>query len=489
MNCATSFITTMSSNWMVINTTMSRVNFERKGLSTLLLCTLARLAAEMRGLAFQLNTIHFTTVCPESERLKAGRFHEFMKLIDGSKYEAFTSTGDANLRNFRTPEIVAKLAQIYPQLLQDFDEWNDNPYQWEYPSDPFWREVPSVRRELINEGVKLLSANPDFLKTLADWKYTKEPDFVRSSLFLTTTEPWIIPSESLVLEMRKLIRGRPVNAEFEPKGFWKRIKWRFSAASASIRFLNSIPNNVRLQIRKMSLNEDHPSIANPECHMLGLIPFCLQNPQMFVERRVDLWRTVVGGDCHLSLWSELEALAMGYEERFPRRTPADLGYTACLERKTNSRFSAWIAEASILPAAGISASSFSLIFDGNALLDESFKMLELFKVKVTWQAAMNQWYVKKSINSSEDEQRSLIFSNFSTIPQAVNDMIKNKSFIHCNFPVSQTLNVEELVDENWNLANGKEWDAKFRRKHLWIPPWPSDSVWRETRLEEIFPET
>lgn len=72
--------------------------------------------------------------------------------------------------------------------------------------------------------------------------------------------------------------------------------YRFSAASAAIYFLASVPAAVRAQVRRIVIEEDREAMAAPECHGRGLIPFCQENPLLCVERRVNLWRNLLQPD-------------------------------------------------------------------------------------------------------------------------------------------------------------------------------------------------
>ncbi|KAK1725149.1 uncharacterized protein BDZ83DRAFT_730579 [Colletotrichum acutatum] len=71
-----------------------------------------------------------------------------------------------------------------------------------------------------------------------------------------------------------------------------KIKHRYSAAAVAIRFLESLSHGARMEIRRIVLNEDWKAVGYAECHGVGLIPYCLENPLLFVDRRVDIWRTV-----------------------------------------------------------------------------------------------------------------------------------------------------------------------------------------------------
>lgn len=76
------------------------------------------------------------------------------------------------------------------------------------------------------------------------------------------------------------------------RAYWdaNRGKLRFSAAAATIHFLHSTTALVRRQLRKVVVHEDRMSVNHPASHVRGLIPFCEENPDLRIERRVDLWR-------------------------------------------------------------------------------------------------------------------------------------------------------------------------------------------------------
>ncbi|KAF5553585.1 hypothetical protein FPHYL_8678 [Fusarium phyllophilum] len=77
-----------------------------------------------------------------------------------------------------------------------------------------------------------------------------------------------------------------------PKYRYKRKYW-FSAVAQVIRFLRQLSQQQRLLISKLILNEDRPAAAFPESHMIGMIPFCLENPKLHVEHRLNLWRNIL----------------------------------------------------------------------------------------------------------------------------------------------------------------------------------------------------
>ena len=464
-----------------------------------LMYTCTTIAAEMHGLALKANMITFTTVYSESEHIKAGRFDQLLEMIESSKHSALCSTNNDDLRNFKTPEIVAMLAQKFPNLQLILDGWDEeNYYRWEFTtySTELSYEARSVGREFVDEGIKLLSQDPDFVEAVASLEGTELPDFVRSPLFLRPTpEPWVIPSDNEILEINKTLPGRPIRrgrSEHVPKDFWRRIKWRYSAAAASIRFLKSISASTRLQIRKILVNEDHPSVANSECHARGLIGFCLENPQLRVERRIHLWRTVLlGGVDELTLYDALICPELYDPREGDVNVMASVGHVPSLLPRDRGSFGAWVAEAAALRAAGMPTKSFSLVFDGDPIPDRSAEIFDLFKIEVEWQAAFCQWHSEKSIVPDDSTKSWTHFYSFNVLPEVMNAIVKKESFIRCNFPVSDVWNVQDVLDRNRNLPVGvHEWGIQFRKIYMPIEAKPTAPFLglRELRLGQLLPE-
>ena len=65
----------------------------------------------------------------------------------------------------------------------------------------------------------------------------------------------------------------------------------FSAAAVGVRFLEGLAPKAREQLRRIVIQEDHPSVASSITHAQGLISFCQANPKVRIERRVDIWPT------------------------------------------------------------------------------------------------------------------------------------------------------------------------------------------------------
>ena len=139
--------------------------------------------------------------------------------------------------------------------------------------------------------------------------------FLRSPFLSSDPEPWTIPSKDEISLLSKALPD-----PFLEGTHWKRIRWHYSAASVAIKFLKTLPQNTLSRVRKVILHEDRLSMCRSECHGLGLIPFCIRNPEMHVERRVSLWRNILVTD--LYGWRETRSIR-GYRIVVEKKGKAD----------------------------------------------------------------------------------------------------------------------------------------------------------------------
>ncbi|QPC80321.1 hypothetical protein HYE68_011073 [Fusarium pseudograminearum] len=138
-----------------------------------------------------------------------------------------------------------------------------------------------------------------------------------------------------------------------------REKIRFSAVANAIQFLNTrFSVEQRLDIRSLILNEDLPSVNSPSAHAQGLAPFYRENPQLRVERRVDLMGCV------------FPALAspthVADRIRDPGASPDEPEITGGMLR---SRITQWLLDALAVTDVGIPAEAFTLVLQAGSYKD------------------------------------------------------------------------------------------------------------------------
>ena len=237
-------------------------------LNLMYVCT--AITEETRGIALQLNTVTFSTHFSELESRIAGDFQLALHDIEFAKRLYLHRTGHVDLRSFRTPEIAAQLKQEYPQCMA-------TPGAWGITSP--WDDGAKLQlRRFTDRALQLLSQHPDFIEALANEHLTDEhgwnqdhrpwrPDFVRSRYFFSQPDPWTIMSENDLADLAKALERPDGAPNIKHQSFGKRVKWRWSAAAVSIRFLQSMSPSARLQLRNIVLLEDRPAVAYPECKL------------------------------------------------------------------------------------------------------------------------------------------------------------------------------------------------------------------------------
>ena len=495
-----------------------------------LLYTSRQIAAETQGLAFEVNTITFSTACPKSrpERLRAGRYDRIMHELRLAKIRAVASTGHRDLRHFRTPETIVQLSQQWECYAADFkwlDVRVDEERVWgtafekipgQLPTESSWGEACSKHLGFVDHALKLFSDHPNFVGDLAKCDATKQQAFVRSRWLFSSPDPWSIPTEDELSELEHLLAPRWVKpyAIFHRRNsdevdeFWKMILWRYSACAIAIAFLQSLSATMRLNMRKIVLDEDLGSVCRPECHALGLISFCSENPALYIERRVNLWRNAFPANSGISVY-----------DIFTPPSPEDQVYfydspDYITTYRISNSLRDWLTEALALSAAGMPAQSFTLVFDGNPAPAQSSALFEIVKWDATWQTAYDQWERSRPRPLTYQYWRRMKdwdcrpkVHKFDAFPQTILDITTGKSFISCNFPMGEPWELEEaasrILESHITHSKASEWtdsqsqsyarfsgllDVPASRNFKEISTVPPLPPFREIRLSEICQE-
>lgn len=66
------------------------------------------------------------------------------------------------------------------------------------------------------------------------------------------------------------------------------LTYYVSATSLAIGFLHGSSDKQRQHVRHLIINEDKKSVALPECHAFGLVPYLQELPKLCVDRHVDI---------------------------------------------------------------------------------------------------------------------------------------------------------------------------------------------------------
>ena len=399
--------------------------------------TCRHIAVEMQDYAFRTRTITFRTIMPEASRELAGRFDELF-------YRQRMTESDAIdcLRKHISDEMHDEVLSYYPQFRPLLNHLLRNPDRREILHRR-WGEASSMQTLFIRHLLRLLAAcsrrratgpvrmDGPFFTVLLDI----------DGLIALDYPPWTIASDDILSHI-----GRVLGTSGYPTCHHQ--LYRFSAASAAIHFLSSLLIETRMQMRNIILDEDHPAVAHSQCHAHGFVGFCLENPELRVERRVNLWRNVFQAG-HWDDWRPLYADSrLGTEAT--RYSPTATHVKDCV--------ASWIVEARALPSLGMPAGAFTLVFNGDCIPQQSFEAFRAVRHYAIQQFLMEQNHedlhqVDVPLYAERQDSPEYTFEGF---PDAVDDMCRGEGFIKCNFSISDSwvaISGEESIEPKTRLTS------------------------------------
>jgi hypothetical protein len=338
-----------------------------------LMYTCRLIAEEMLAAVFRVNTIVFEPVCSSEVCARASRFSdnfEFLQYHETALLHRVSQLID--------PSMADEVLKYFPQYRSRIDLSQNNPVSKFLRTSPprhSLEEAPSVRRGFIRHLILKAQEHHRFWEFASNlWRVEPNPIDVLS----VDLAPWAVPSDEDLIHMdyalgTRLIRknGRGSYGEYQERHFQGLRDYGFSAASAAIQFLYSIPKALRLLVCKVQLLEIRETVAHPQCHAQGLIPLCVENPQLRVERRVALWTNILA-QYPQGAWS-MNAEFDGLPGPAIHRAIAP-----------------WILEAGAMPFYGMPAGSFSFIIDGAFASEDSSVVLKSVKRDAHWRLAYEE---------------------------------------------------------------------------------------------------
>ena len=383
---------------------LTRTNGKHIDLSLIYTCREA--AAELQGLALRLNKVVFRTAwAGASRRHNIGTLEIAMKRLNLRKHFQLNEVAQSCL----TDETKGVIGLVYPQFAPLLRAWRQ-----EGPIVPLSNqdytyytcgEPPSVYRDFVHFALRILEDSP----------HTSIPFDVRS---LPHLEPWQEPDDKALEELLEIAFDKNTRPDLPDVD-----RCIVSAAACAIRFLNSLPRSIRSEVRQVDLIEDRESVSYPECHVRGLVPFCQDNKELRIHRRVDLW------------WNVLWKIHRG-----GNMIPDDRVIRAIAE---------WMVEATALPSMGMPSNAFKMTFiDSESGLDEVSKIFDVLQQYVAWQIATDLCYERQILPTSTWTKRRLSRGyTYETISQILLDIVNQDSIIHCDFLPGRTHDPEKIVDK------------------------------------------
>ncbi|KAJ8132176.1 hypothetical protein O1611_g1446 [Lasiodiplodia mahajangana] len=340
-----------------------------------------------------------------------------------------------------------------------------------------WLGVGSVERDIVHSALKIAcdSGHVDF------WEIGCRDHFEdnHGSHMMTpydildivsTLMPWAVPTQQEIISAVKKHDKEVLEKALAGQLSCGR-RYYFSAAAVAIKFLQETPSSTRSSIRKIILHEDRVSVAWPECHAKGLIPFCLEHPLLYIERRVDLWHTMISQQT-VTHFSEVYLISNAYGWPFPDGL--------------SSGISVWLDEAAELSRAGMPAQSFRLVVDGSAAPGKAFEVFQRLQRDAAWQEA-----IETCANLSLRQMRHSSCWISVHFPEIMRGLASNGSFsfVRCNFSVGDTWDAASIIQENRNIPPdkwGKFWEDPDRKtnRSLYMP----DQSFCKTLLQLYYDE-
>ncbi|KAK2694865.1 hypothetical protein QWA68_005608 [Fusarium oxysporum] len=441
-----------------------------KPLDLALMYTCRFIAHETRDLPLLYNDISISTIYDPELRPWAGRFDYLLYAQLQQQVKLVLLLGN----RFLTEQIWVRIEQSFPwftphlrdalsQHRRGQDQFDMRHIEcwpftnsFTYSVDPFRRRASgtSALCEALEFTLRNLAqrATSDFDRAvndaLPDWEYSGRDRLLN---FLDQCfKPWDVPHADALEEM-----GR----KFKDDGLWStleswapnqrqtqeyRAKFRISAASAAIGWLNQLPANKRMCVHSLAIIEDYPSVGRQECHAAGLVPFCKENPQLRIRHQVSMLN-VIFSRALLSRTDSLEDL-----EEYARH---EIGEEA-FDQASYVSFSCiveWLAEIISLPKAGMPDGSYSFTLDGEPIVE---LCSEIFQEVVLRKEAMRMTIERSLPSLARDDRLYIGLQLHRGHGNAFAQLIDNSSFIKTNFNPGQLWNAEKML-------------AEFRQTGVW----------------------
>jgi len=431
--------------------------------------TCRQIADEMSGLPLTVNQITFSTFFSEQTREQTGRFHSgFMRKMDGQ----------ALLLRILAPKLLtSSMARIaserYPMFAPILENWRQKDRavvirRFRYTS---CGEAPSIFADFVQFTLNLLAEHEDFFK-----EAKAVPRFWSDFLGCKAVElcnapspPWIIPT---VDELDAFDAWS--EPESSPPRYFDHLMYSYSAASAALRFFQSVSIDIRMHIRHVVLREDYESVVRPASHGRGFIPFCLENPQLRVERFVNLWQNAF--PVRPKRWY---LYGIGVDMRMRTAAPDSLrdgnNLSACAITKSVGE---WIVECLLLPSLGMPQRSFTLVLDGKPVPEATTAAFSVVQRDAAWQTALDLCYACGRLpKPSWINRRQQTGYMYEELPKAIREVSQTSSLVRCNFNPGVPYDPEALVEartgwsqQDWEQDWAKHEPQTFETESP-LPPW------------------
>ncbi|KAF7671009.1 hypothetical protein GT037_010973 [Alternaria burnsii] len=445
---------------------------------------------ETCGLALGLNTLHFSSEYNHSLQRRAGHFNALLGILEELKTRYLVwGVSMAGLFGDTTYAHVEAQHPQYTSLIRKTEPG----YVFAYPWRECWKDTPSKTRQFVTSTLAAVAAHPDFL-TLTEntWGWTPKGSGYDDprEVIVYNYVPWKIPTEEDIIAMKHVLgtENRVDDVKWNELRYLDRFKYRFSAASVAISFLESMSLVAQLQIRKIVLHEKNRAVAWSQCHAQGFIPFCQRNPKLRIERRVDLWKAILPDASGLLIDNENPRSANA------RPDPCDSAQADSITSGFHGQgcIASWIMEVMYLHSLGMPPQSFRMVIDGDLTPTQSTRIFDVAKRDAAWQIACEACLSDRRIwQTALDswEIRHWAVYIMDGFPEALRAMTNGQSPVSCNFEIGPMPDTESLVSQGrtWTLEEwGHNWRASLPAN---IDTEVPSCSWLDLQRENTLPPT
>ncbi|RBA20536.1 hypothetical protein FPRO05_07983 [Fusarium proliferatum] len=435
-----------------------------KPIDLALIYTCRLIAYESRDMPLSYNKATVSTVYDPEFRAWAGRFDYLLFAQFRKQVSLVLILGDWFLTDKMWVRIEQTFPWFVPQLrealrqhrrgsqridLRKFEYWSFS-NSFNYSAQPFCRQSYGLSAlcEALEFTLRILAQTEPTEKfdriveyELLDWEHSGSDrllDFLGQCF-----KPWDVPHADVLAEMGRRFGDDhlwPNLRAWVPNTYQTKeyhAKFRISAASAAIGWLNKLPDNKRMCIRGMAIIEDYPSVGRQECHAAGLVPFCRENPQLRISHRVSMLN-VIFSRALLNRAGSFGGLATyaGHEIGAEAFDQANLISFYEIEE--------WLAEIVSLPKAGMPNGSYTFTLDGEPM---AFICSRIFQQIVLRKEAM-RFTIERSLPRLDPEERLYFGLGLHRgHGDAFAQLIDDSSFIKANFDTGQLWNAEKMLAE------------------------------------------
>ncbi|CAG9949290.1 unnamed protein product, partial [Clonostachys rosea f. rosea IK726] len=227
----------------------------------------------------------------------------------------------------------------------------------------------------------------------------------------------------------------------------------------SLKRPNRLRSTYELVVARADLRKAFDFKVLPECHALGLIPFCQENPSLRIIRLASLWGNLFLSDIRELHWQRYIHGIFNCRLRDITWDADELPLGDIIQV-----VAAWMSEAGILTSMGMPVGQFTLFMDGDPFPEEAS---EIFR-KELQEAAVLQETVCKAPRWGgrwcSYVQRIMAHFLFDDFPRLLADLSNNREsgIIQCNFDPGTSAGSPDEI-----LSTHPEWNWQEWEYHLW----------------------